>query len=589
MDPVQQALRKEELRVRAAARESRSHPWRNGMQRPWDENENWDKLLDKDPKWDVPSDEDVKWEDKDVKFFDVPNPVRHHFLTYLFLSFEGLPSMISKTNEKGFPEDPPTANEANEGWHQDDGIEARYWFGKPEGTNPVLPMNVSGESVTREPTVTPLGIIIDQIKSSLRHGAMHRDRVVSVSLINHMMKLPALLGYHQKAAQVELVWRVVCEDLTVDKEARDWVDRWALTAKRPCWTNLQVLTRIEALLEEALFKWAKREHMACVRSIDDDSPSHRGVRYSCPEDSDLRNWFHLLKFKPPVDLDARIFLQHDLRTTVLARARDLRNIIAHKRNAVDDDDVRRFALTGILLCILIDEQEFGVEIEVLAEQHLTSETRLHVWSRLRHACDDDDDPRRQAILRVFDWNKDDNELAKQQFYARRVMSGGPARERIDAEAFRQIASDKEVRDVIGDAPSRADVERHLQTFQFDKIFYDSAIRLFVRCASMHENLKRDDPEEDNSTQEDAGAEVESKAEPDTDTMIGTSTDSVYNWGSHLEEEVDSDVPGCVTKPTDNKEEDLRVARDGKKKELLDLPGSDIDRLKISDKRQAEML
>jgi len=168
--------------------------------------------------------------------------------------------------------------------------------------------------------------------------------------------------------------------------------------------------------------------MAYVRSIEDDSPSHRGVRYRCPEDSELREWFHLLKFKPPVDSDGRIFSQHDLRTTVLTRARDLRNTIAHKRNAVGDNDVRRFALTGILLCILIDEQEFGVEIEVLAEQHLRSETRLHVWSRLRHACDDDDDPRRQAILRVFDWNTDDNELAKQQFYARRVMSSGLARD-----------------------------------------------------------------------------------------------------------------------------------------------------------------
>jgi len=102
------------------------------------------------------------------------------------------------------------------------------------------------------------------------------------------------------------------------------------------------------------------------------------------------------------------------------------------------------------------------------------------------------------------------------------------------------------------------VERHLQTFQFDKIFYNSAIRLFVCCGSMHENLKRDDPEEDNSIQEDAGAEVESKAEPDTDTMIGTSTDSVYNWGSLHEEEVDPNIPGCASKPTDNTEEDLQL-------------------------------
>ncbi len=42
---------------------------------------------------------------------------------------------------------------------------------------------------------------------------------------------------------------------------------------------------------------------------------------------------------------------------------------------------------------------------------------------------------------------------------------------------------------------------------------------------MHEALKRVDPEEDylihnNCTQEDADAEVESKAEPDTNTIIG---------------------------------------------------------------------
>ncbi len=63
--------------------------------------------------------------------------------------------------------------------------------------------------------------------------------------------------------------------------------------------------------------------MAYVRRIEDDSPSRRDVRYRCPEDIDLRDWFRLLKFKPPVDVydymgrenpnhvdsDGRIFLE----------------------------------------------------------------------------------------------------------------------------------------------------------------------------------------------------------------------------------------------------------------------------------------
>lgn len=281
-----------------------------------------------------------------------------------------------------------------------------------------------------------------------------------------------------------------------------------LTANRPCATALQVLTRLESLTEEALFKWARREDLDVVRSSELSPPRPGTPHWTCPEDADLRAWFHAFKGKPPagtyndtggenlnhVELDGRIFSQHDLRYTVLDRARDLRNVLAHEHQNIDEDDVRRYALSSILLCVLIDEREIGIEIEVLAERHLMYQTRSDVLYRLKAFSDQDNHSRRYAISRVIAWDNDDVGLAKKKFYARRIMSGGPARERRESEALGRVGGSShqcslaQSRRLGGDTVMRS-------TDELEEL-YMSAIRQFVWSESMHKVFKYDHNEDD---------------------------------------------------------------------------------------------
>lgn len=441
----------------------------------------------------------------EVEYFDIPNPVRHYFLNYLYQSFEGLPSMIIEKKAQDFDQDLPTKSAL---CHQIDGIEAECWSRKPDRVNHMLPKIVSDTSIPQEPTLTPIATIIDQIGTSLRHPVMHRDLDVPMSVIKNMLKLPALLGHNQKASEVDLVWRVVREDPTVSNAARDWGCQRALTANRPCATALQVLTRIESLTEEALFKWAKREDLDVVRSSEDSPPRPGTLCWMCPEDGDLRAWFHAFKGNPPagtyydtggenlnhVEVDGRLFSQHDLRYTVLDRARDLRNVLAHERQNIDVGDVRRYALSSILLCVLIDEREIGVEIEVLAEQHLTYRARSDVLYRLKTSSDQGNDSKRYAISRVVAWDNEDGGLARKIFYARRIMSGGPARERRKSEAVGGVGGSShqcslaQSRRLGGDAVMRS-------TDELDEL-YLSAVKNFVWSASMHRVFKYDHNEDD---------------------------------------------------------------------------------------------
>ncbi|KAF6218250.1 hypothetical protein HO133_006212 [Letharia lupina] len=399
-------------------------------------------------------------------------------------------------------------------WHLPDRIEPEYWVEFFKYAGKLLPCDAYDLPADMSRSLIPY---IFEKADTLRHITNHRDRTLYLWTLTEVMKIPRILKDYQRADEMNLVFRVVREDPSVDEYSRSVVQKFVLTADKPCTTYLQISLRVESLMEEGIFRYAKRENPEFLKE--------KG--WCVPEDADLRDWFWAWTsppFQPAfdrdgenlalTDVDGRLFSQHDLRNQVLDGARDLRSSTAH-RDELDEWSLRADAWNGILLMKLCDDQEQAVLIEAYAEAFLTERSILDVLSRLEKDSANDDSVRRDAIVRVNEWSSSGcDPYAKQIFYARkRVRANGTLLKQGRWWDVDHHNGESSTCQMISSGSRKAQRPRR----DSDELcaLHQSAVEAFVFADSMHPALKlsMEDPSEVTDREGIADDDVPPETEP----------------------------------------------------------------------------
>ena len=226
--------------------------------------------------------------------------------------------------------------------------------------------------------IPDLGYTFGSAKN-LRHRTVHRNRgdggELTWECLSYAMELPAKLGYSKAQSEIDNACKFAMEDPTLDESTRAEVED-AMYTPPPCTNRYQLLGRIQTLLEETCFNYARREIP--------DVLTRAG--FDMPEQVELPVWADIFRNQGiKYDDSAKgIFPEMDpciiFRLLQLA-TRDIRNIVAH-RSPLSDAHVVTQVHCAIYLCILQADWNQAVEIEVLAEMFFTDRSRAQVLDRL---------------------------------------------------------------------------------------------------------------------------------------------------------------------------------------------------------------
>ncbi|KAK3172824.1 hypothetical protein OEA41_006149 [Lepraria neglecta] len=289
-------------------------------------------------------------------------------------------------------------------WNNPDTIELKYWPLMLEQAR--LPSEAYCYPLPGNPTLTPRDTILGRA-DKLRNAVFDRHEIWMCAL-RDIMRIPAVLKDDTRAAQVELVWKVVSEDSDVEEQTISKVHKMLDITHSPCTTFLQVHSRVLALLEDGCFRFGKRKDPRILE--------HMG--WYAVEDVELRMWKSEWFFNVPPLWNPESLVNHfilggkqitqlELLRAVFDDAVDLRNSVAH-RNILNQGTLCWYAQLAKLLLILFDERKLAIEIEALVEGFLSKKSRDEVLSRLSEYYDGRDVPadqlgefkRRDAVLEI---------------------------------------------------------------------------------------------------------------------------------------------------------------------------------------------
>lgn len=219
----------------------------------------------------------------------------------------------------------------------------------------------------------------------LRDKAIHREPLA----IDHLwfsMRLPELLEDWHRAFEIQQVFQFVLEDPKMEAETKKEMDQLLFGPFPPPTTLLQAHTWLQHSLEEVCFRFVKRKYPAILK--------RRNWKY--PEQAELQqSWTDALSALPDHDdsLDSaecpdeegQLFSHRKLRKEVFHIARRQRDAASH-RNCLSLTSMRKYALNGILLAIMLGDREQAIDIEVTIEAFLTGQTKYGVLIGLRADC-----------------------------------------------------------------------------------------------------------------------------------------------------------------------------------------------------------
>ena len=213
----------------------------------------------------------------------------------------------------------------------------------------------------------------------IRHRFVHREQI-DVDTIRTAMKLPSVLHDEERGKMLEGAYKVLFErhPSYIPQETQRAVNE-ALYEPTPLLVAPDLLGRVQDLLEQSCFIYRRR-----------DSNSWGAPRIS--EQIELKNYQESWSGVQDTKSQREEFFPDTkgfLFTRTLCQIRELRNGAAHR---ADFTKWETFLLVkdAIVLANLVDDRINAVEIEILAEEWLTSSSRTKVLVRLREAFMDNE-------------------------------------------------------------------------------------------------------------------------------------------------------------------------------------------------------
>lgn len=314
-----------------------------------------------------------------TKYIELPFRTKHYFHTYVQRILEAtcvryarahLTERLSdlewkKSNLLFHHPEYPNDRFVERDWLAEDGIELEFW------------MRTLCQSHIR-PYVKGDAKILNAVWF-LRNEAVHRgDREggpLSWDDLFDAMKFPARMGDSQGHLEIENAFRYVTEDSTLDQDTRASVER-AMYTPQPCTTRHQLLGRIQTLLEETCFNYARSqipEHLA------------RMGLYMY-EQVELNKWSdihyaHGVTYDKSADAIFPNMNEWTLKCHLNGARVNIRNVVAH-RAPLSSGKVVTQVHCAIYLCIIQADWNQAIEVEILAEMFFTGASRGEVLSRL---------------------------------------------------------------------------------------------------------------------------------------------------------------------------------------------------------------
>lgn len=313
---------------------------------------------------------ETKFEDFSI---ELPFLTRYYFQTHLFLTVEA--SLFDFVRDYH-----------DEDMFINDKMELSKWQRRETGSVEIeqwtrllrrmkLPSNEYSSTVRKT--------IFDAIKT-LRHKTMHREKIGDDELW-YSIQLPELLGDWRRTFEIQQVFMFVRDGSAIEIHAREEINQLLYGPETPPQTLLQAHTWLQHSLERLCFRFTQRKYPSMLKDR----------KWEWPEQSELqRSWEDALVEIPSYDdlLDPSVIpndesqlFSHSLRIDVIKQGRELRDAASH-RDVRGAEFLRKHALNGILLAIMLGDREQAIEIEATIEAFLTGKTNYQVLTRLRAAC-----------------------------------------------------------------------------------------------------------------------------------------------------------------------------------------------------------
>ena len=309
-----------------------------------------------------------------IKWLQFPFRTKHYFLTYIQKILEATCLRYARENLRFYLEDPnwkkfhllfpsgeyPDDRLVGKDWLGDDEIELEYW------------MRMFADRVPMPRSEVIFGSVV-----CLRNATVHRgDRGdLDFEGLVYAMALPTFLGVAKEESDMIDAFKYIMEYSNLDDETKTSVEE-AIYTPQPLTTHYQALARIQYMLEESCFDVAARRipHVLTAKG------------WHIPERVEFQNWHEVFK-QAGIENDesaARLFpgLHPGCLLNLHWSARfDIRNIAAH-RLPLPDGQLIMQAQRAINIAVLQGDWRRAIEIELLAETHLTKRSRAQVLERL---------------------------------------------------------------------------------------------------------------------------------------------------------------------------------------------------------------
>ena len=211
--------------------------------------------------------------------------------------------------------------------------------------------------------------------ATVHRGNCHEGGELTFQRLKLALQLPNRLGDARSTLEADNAFRYIVEDPTLDETTKASVKQ-TIYATPPCTTRYRLLSRIQTLLEDSCFRFAKRKVPEALTT----KGWEMAEQVELPEWTDFYRT-HWLQHDdsangifPSMDSSSLLSLLHTAR-------RDIRNVVAH-RLPISDERVVQEIQTAIRICILQSDWQQAIEIEVLAEIYYTASSRAQVLTRL---------------------------------------------------------------------------------------------------------------------------------------------------------------------------------------------------------------
>ena len=297
------------------------------------------------------------------QYFEMPFLTRHYFQTYLFLFAEACVSDFVRKHDCT-------------GVGKTDTLELEQWTYRLQQLD--LPINEY--SAMQDEIIWAIEL--------LRHKAIHREQL-PIDTLWLSMRLPELLEDWHRAFEIQQVFQFVLEDPGMEAETKKVVDRLLFGPKPPPTTLLEAHTSLQHSLEDVCFRFVKRKYPKMLKSRHWEYPEQCELQESWTNAlSDILSHDDSLDSEQCPDEEDQLFSHRRLRAEIFHIARRLRDAASH-RNCLSLTSMRKYALNGILLAIMVGDREQAIDIEATIEAFLSGQTKYKTLIRLREACTHD--------------------------------------------------------------------------------------------------------------------------------------------------------------------------------------------------------